>query len=53
LKRKIENQNNVSEIDQMALAGIISTQLLYNLFISGKHPQLEVQLPNLKVVRES
>lgn len=34
LIRKIREQKNVSEIDQMAIAGILSTQILNKMFIS-------------------
>jgi len=52
LIRKIKNKVNVSEIDQMAIAGILSTQLLYKLFINEPiEPNTKI-LANLKVVKD-
>jgi asparagine synthase (glutamine-hydrolysing) len=52
LKGKINNQATLSEIDQMALAGILSTQLLYKLFIKNTIvPDIEC-LANLRIIRE-
>lgn len=36
LRNKIRESNVVTEIDNMALAGILSTQLLYQQFIAGR-----------------
>ncbi|MCB0806747.1 MAG: asparagine synthase (glutamine-hydrolyzing) [Bacteroidales bacterium] len=38
LIQKMENGKMISEIDQMALSGILSTQLLHYLFICGNPP---------------
>ena len=35
LINKIRLQKNISEVDQMAIAGILSTQLLYRMFIEN------------------
>ena len=50
---KIKNNENVSEIDQMAISGILSTQILYKLFISEPvHPDTSV-LHNLRIVKDA
>ncbi len=52
LIRKIKNNSNVSEMDQMAIAGILSTQLLYKLFIKNTVvPDVE-SLSNLRIIKE-
>ena len=49
---KIKNEINLSEIDQMAIAGILSTQLLYKLFIKDRIiPNIEC-LANLRIIIE-
>jgi asparagine synthase (glutamine-hydrolysing) len=49
---KIKNTTNISEIDQMAIAGILSTQLLYKLFIKNIDvPDVEC-LANLRIIKE-
>ncbi|MEO6133644.1 MAG: asparagine synthase (glutamine-hydrolyzing) [Ginsengibacter sp.] len=50
---KIKNNKNVSEIDQMALAGILSTQLLHKMFIEQAITPILDNLKNLKIVVES
>ena len=53
LIRNINNQTAISETDQMAITGIVSTQLLYNLFIrSAAKPDVSV-LANYKLIKES
>jgi asparagine synthase (glutamine-hydrolysing) len=52
LIRKIRNNANISEIDQMAVAGILSTQILYKLFIKNVIVTDTESLVNLKIVRE-
>jgi asparagine synthase (glutamine-hydrolysing) len=54
LIQKMESGPNVSEMDNMAITGIISTQLLHQLFIKkqpNKYP--EGYLPNFKILRET
>lgn len=46
LVNKISMQKNISEVDQMAIAGILSTQLLYKMFI--KNPIL----PHIQNIRK-
>jgi asparagine synthase (glutamine-hydrolysing) len=50
---KIKTGKNISEVDNMALAGILSTQLLHTLFIK-RTPGITggVELANLKIIRE-
>jgi asparagine synthase (glutamine-hydrolysing) len=40
LLEKMKSKNKVSEIDNMALTGILSTQILYNLFVNKTMPKL-------------
>ena len=50
---KIKTQNNMSEADQMAIAGILSTQLLYQMFIKNAiTPDID-NLTNFKIILES
>ena len=50
---KIKTQKNISEVDQMAIAGILSTQLLYQMFIKEPiTPDID-NLANFKIVLES
>jgi asparagine synthase (glutamine-hydrolysing) len=49
---KIKNQVNLSEIDQMAVAAILSTQLLYKLFIKNPVSADIHSLPNLRIIEE-
>ncbi|MDO9254581.1 MAG: asparagine synthase (glutamine-hydrolyzing) [Bacteroidales bacterium] len=52
LIKKIKNKTNMSEMDQMAIAGILSTQFLYKLFIKDPiKPNIEC-LANLRIVKE-
>lgn len=49
----IRNQKNISEIDQMAITGIVSTQLLHKLFITNKvQPNVNL-LSNYRVIKET
>lgn len=49
----IRNQKNISEIDQMAITGIVSTQLLHKLFITNKvQPNVNL-LNNYRVIKET
>ncbi len=49
---KIKKELNLSEIDQMAIAAILSTQLLYKLFIKNTIlPNVEC-LANLRIIHE-
>jgi asparagine synthase (glutamine-hydrolysing) len=52
LIRKIKNQTNMSEIDQMAIAGILSTQILYKQFIKNTIEPNINSLANLRVVKD-
>jgi asparagine synthase (glutamine-hydrolysing) len=53
LINKILLHKNISEVDQMAIAGIISTQLLYKMFILEPIMPTMDNLTNLKVIVES
>jgi asparagine synthase (glutamine-hydrolysing) len=48
---KMKSKKNISEIDQMAVAGILSTQLLYNMFINNKI-SITNSIDNVRVVRD-
>lgn len=50
---KIKTQKNMSEVDQMAIAGILSTQLLYQMFIKDPIIPDINNLANVKIVLES
>jgi asparagine synthase (glutamine-hydrolysing) len=53
LIKMIKNKTYMSEIDQMAIAGILSTQLVNKLFIKDKtRPNIE-SLANLRIIKES
>ncbi|MFN8250506.1 MAG: asparagine synthase (glutamine-hydrolyzing) [Ferruginibacter sp.] len=52
LVSKIKNQQNFSETDEMALAGIISTQLLYKMFIQEPVKANTAVLTTIKFVEE-
>ncbi|MCD4732465.1 MAG: hypothetical protein K8R74_17820, partial [Bacteroidales bacterium] len=53
LKEKFKSGNNISEVDNMALAGILSTQLIHSMFIQKSNSESKkVELSNLKVIRE-
>jgi len=49
---KIKNNIGISEIDQMAIAGILSTQLLYKLFVVNKIIPNVNNVSNLRVIRD-
>lgn len=53
LTKKIRENHTATEIENMALAGILSTQLLYHQFITGKRyrPELE-ELRDCRVIDE-
>ncbi|MEO6813885.1 MAG: asparagine synthase (glutamine-hydrolyzing), partial [Ginsengibacter sp.] len=50
---KISLQKNISEVDQMAIAGILSTQLLYKMFILDPIKPNMSNLQNLKIISDS
>ncbi|HPE56769.1 MAG TPA: asparagine synthase (glutamine-hydrolyzing) [Bacteroidales bacterium] len=53
LKEKLLTGKMISEIDHMALAGILSTQLLHHLFIDRKNIDFKKDdIRNLKVIHE-
>lgn len=52
LIKKIKINNNISEIDQMAISGILSTQILYKSFIKENIKTDITCLLNLKIVRD-
>lgn len=53
LKEKLLTGKMISEIDHMALSGILSTQLLHHLFIDRKNIDFKKDdLRNLKVIHE-
>ena len=52
LIRKIRNNGNISEMDQMAVAGILSTQILYKLFIKSTIIPDTESLVNIRIIRE-
>ncbi len=49
---KAKGNKNFSEIDQMAVAGILSTQLLYKMFILDPVTTNIDELTNIKIVEE-
>lgn len=49
LINKIQLQKNTSEVDQMAIAGILSTQLLYKMFILEPLTSKCDSLENIKI----
>jgi len=53
LINKMYHQKNISEVDQMAVAGILSTQLLYMIFIRNPIITNIENLNNPKIVVES
>ena len=53
LMNKMLLQKNTSEVDQMAVAGILSSQLLYKMFIADPIGKIIDNLSNLKVIVES
>lgn len=51
LIKKISKGNQFSDVDNMALTGIISTQLLYNQFVNKKmRPKKKLGLTNMKII---
>jgi asparagine synthase (glutamine-hydrolysing) len=53
LLSKIEKSGNSSEVDNMVLASVISTHLLYSQFIEGRTEGLEAErLKNLRVIED-
>ncbi len=51
---KLKTGKNVSEIDNMALAGILSTQLIHHLFIDKPLKTNDyLDLSNLKIIRDN
>jgi asparagine synthase (glutamine-hydrolysing) len=52
LVSKIKNKQNISEIDQMAVAGILSAQLLKKMFVVDSIITNIDQLENFKIVQE-
>jgi asparagine synthase (glutamine-hydrolysing) len=50
LIQKIRLQKSVSEIDQMAVAGIISTQLMYKMFIQDSIKNFISKLKNYRLI---
>lgn len=53
LKSNIQQKNIVSEIDQMAIVGILSTQLLYKMFIQDAIVPDTFTLKNYRLIDES
>ncbi len=53
LINKISIQKTISEVDQMAIAGILSTQLLHKMFVLDKIIPPLNNLANLKIIVES
>jgi len=53
LVNKILQNKNISEVDQMAVAGILSTQLLYKMFVKEPISATINNLANLNVIREA
>lgn len=52
LVKKLRWQEMVAEVDQMAIAGILSAQLLYKMFVRDQIETPVADLANIKVVRE-
>ncbi len=53
LVSKLLQNKNISEVDQMAIAGILSTQLLYKMFIKEPITAAINNLANLKIITET
>lgn len=49
---KIKSGQHISEVDQMAVAGIISTQLLYKMFVINPVPTDIASLGNIRIVED-
>ena len=52
LLENMKSGNQVSEVDNMALTAIISTQLLDKQFVQNEKPLIESELANCKVINE-
>ena len=53
LIKKVKSPDPLSEIDDMAIAGILSTQLVYQMFIKGNVPwTIPAELENLKIIND-
>jgi len=53
LKEKFKSGKNISEVDNMALAAILSTQLIHHMFIKNSPGDyFTEELSNLKVIRK-
>lgn len=52
LVKKVKDNHNISEVDQMAVAGILSTQLLYDMFILNSVSTNMDILRDIKIVEE-
>lgn len=52
LINKILLQENISEVDQMAIAGILSTQLLYKMFVENPILSNTETIRKIKVIKE-
>jgi asparagine synthase (glutamine-hydrolysing) len=53
LINKVRQQKNISEVDQMAVAGILSTQLLYKMFIQNPVVANSDSMVNIKITKAS
>lgn len=53
LLTKIRNGGLISEIDQMAIVGILSTQLVFKIFIRNSNYLKEGRLNNYRLIKES
>jgi len=54
LFNKIENTGNASEMDNMVLAAVISTHLLYHQFIENHNEEFQTgELKNLKIIEDT
>ena len=51
LINKMNLQKNISEVDQMAITGIVSTQLLYKMFIQNPLIVNNDNMANIKITR--
>jgi hypothetical protein len=52
--QKIEKNGNSSEVEDMVLASVISTHLLFNQFIEGNYENFQSgKLNNLKLIDET
>jgi asparagine synthase (glutamine-hydrolysing) len=50
---KIENGGIISEIDQMAITGILSTQIIFNIFLKNPIYANVDRLNNYSLVKDS